>query len=116
VVLSADRRDLTDGPDAVLADLAGSLGRLGPADALALSGADSIRRRLGEAVRELVARGDDIRSLLYRVDVDEYRVGAALAGLDGDAFADALAGLVWERSLQKFRSRSRYRAGRATAG
>jgi hypothetical protein len=67
--------------------------------------------RLHEALRQLIARllSEDFHRLvqaMYRIDVAEDKFHQAMASPDP---ADAIAGLVIERLLQKAESRIRYR-------
>ena len=47
-------------------------------------------------------------NILYRLDIDEQRVGLALLPYTDQTAAAALADLVWERELQKVQSRAQY--------
>ncbi len=53
----------------------------------------------------LTGSSEDFFQMMYRLDIDEQKLGAAMREADVPA---ELAGLVWERQLQRIRSKARY--------
>jgi hypothetical protein len=77
-------------------------------DALMTEG-DARFLRLAEVLNERILHDlDSVIRLLYRVDVPEKKVRAALANADTDA-GTLLARLLLEREQEKAASRARYR-------
>ena len=70
----------------------------------------ALRRKLIERVDDLlINRRNYLMSLLYRIDVKESLVVAALGDLPPDEIAPHLADLIIERQIEKVRSRRSYR-------
>lgn len=51
---------------------------------------------------------DFLLSLLYRLDVDEYKINRALSPLNPEPANRALARLVWERQKQRIATKKAY--------
>ena len=67
--------------------------------------------QLVEAVNNLLVHDfNGLVQLLYRLDVDEHKIRASLAGNPGTDAADLIAQLLLERQLQKLRFRQSTRA------
>ena len=73
-----------------------------------------LRERLAEKITGLLDRDRyRLMSILYRIDVREDRVKAALAAPEPGQIPFLLADLIIERQLQKIRIRRKYRNGGA---
>jgi len=71
---------------------------------------DALRRKLIASVDDLLKhRRNYLMSVLYRIDVSESLVVAALRDLPIDEIAPRLADLIIERQIEKVRSRRSYR-------
>ena len=67
-------------------------------------------RRLVEAVNDLVVHDfGALVQILYRLDVSETKIRAALAGHPGHDAADLIAKLLLERQIQKLESRKKFK-------
>jgi hypothetical protein len=55
-------------------------------------------------------------NILYRMDVSETRIAAALAGFPGTDAAQIIAGLMLERQLQKIKTRKQFNSNEDISG
>ena len=71
---------------------------------------------LSRFIRELIDHDfPRLVDLLYRIDVDEARLRAALRGKEGEETSGLIADLIIERQLEKIRSVKAFREGRDSA-
>ncbi len=68
-------------------------------------------RQLVDAINDLLANDfNALVQILYRLDVDENKIRASLAGNKGTDAAELIAGLLLERQIQKLEFRKSVKA------
>jgi hypothetical protein len=74
---------------------------------------EEFRKYLAEKLRVLLDEKFDLLvNILYRIDINEKKLGELFSGQNRDFIPSKLADLIIERQLQKIRLRKLYREGK----